>query len=1272
LKKILAIDDQKDNLVVIEALIKNYLKDCHVYAVQSGQEGIRAAIEEQPDVILLDIIMPRMDGYEVCKKLKENPITNSIPVIMLTAIKTDSDSRIKGLNLGADAFLSKPIDPLELAAQIKVMFRIKAAEELLKEQKLSLENAVKERTNALIETEKKFRSITEQMRDLIYFTNDNGNITYVSPASESVFGYKPEEMIGKPFTEFLYEPDIGKALEEFQKAIKTESKLSINTIELRMKHKDKSFFFGELRGQTYRFENMLGNIGVIRDISSRKKADKKLEMLSYIVKQSTEGIAIADLNGNMIFSNRAWCRMHEYEDPKDYAGMNLKIFHSGEQYENEVVPFNIKVKKHGTYSGEINHITKNGKSFPTLMTTTLLINPDGKPFAIAGIAKDITENKIIEDKLLKSEEKYRSLITNIPDVVWTSDIHGRTSYLSPNVKEVYGFSSAEIYQSSPKLFQERVHPDDKERLEIAYKNLFLKNNKFDIEYRIQKKNGEWVWLHDRSIKVYEKNGIQYADGLFADITKRKKTEGEMQKLVSVVKHSSELINLSTLDGKMIFLNKAGSKMLGIDPDNIEGVNIMEVIPEHHINLIENDLLPALLSGGTWEGELEYKNLKTNRLTTVYANTFTIKDPITKKIQFLANVSRDITESKKLEQELKKSESNLRTLFNAMTDLVMEIDYDGRFINIAPTSEKLLYRPIDEVLGKTLHEIFPRPDADNFLSFFRKCLDEKKSITIEYPLLINNKKAWFEGRATPKTINSVLYIAHDISERKMAEIAFKESQNRFKLIADVTTDLIYEWDVTTDSLKWFGDIDNLLGYESGEIEHTIEAWIKLIHPQDIKKLSNSVELHRTSTNPIKEIYRICKKDGSWIYWSDKGIPILDNENKPIKWIGGCEDITELKQAENIQKAFYNISNAVNTTYNLHDLIDKIRYFLSEVIDTTNLFVALYNKINNAISLEYHADRNDTFDEFPPGKTLTRYVIATGKPLFVSQKLQNQMIKQGLIENIGTQSQIWMGVPLKIKNEIIGIIVLQSYSDPYHYTENDIEILSFISDEIALAIEHKRANNKLLNNLEEKSSLLRELYHRTKNNMQVISGMLNIQSRLSNNEFIQTSFKEVINKINSMAMVHQKLYQAKDLSKINLKEYILDIVRMLIQSYLPTSKNVSFKLDLDDVFILIDSAIPLGLILNELISNPLKHAFPDGAKGVVYIKLHQTQDKMIFIEINDNGKGVKPGFNPRETQAIGLQTVFTLIEYQLKGDISYDFSKGVTWYFNFKDDLHTKRI
>jgi len=133
------------------------------------------------------------------------------------------------------------------------------------------------------------------------------------------------------------------------------------------------------------------------------------------------------------------------------------------------------------------------------------------------------------------------------------------------------------------------------------------------------------------------------------------------------------------------------------------------------------------------------------------------------------IDRDITEHKKAQEALLKSEFDMRTLFNAMTDIVFEMDYDGMYINIAPTSPELMFLPAEDSIGRTLHQVFPKTEADQFLSFIRRSIDGNETISIEYPLVIGERTVWFEGRATPKTKDTVLYIATNITDRKEAQI-----------------------------------------------------------------------------------------------------------------------------------------------------------------------------------------------------------------------------------------------------------------------------------------------------------------------------------------------------------------------------------------------------------------------------------------------------------------------------------------------------------------------
>ena len=202
------------------------------------------------------------------------------------------------------------------------------------------------------------------------------------------------------------------------------------------------------------------------------------------------------------------------------------------------------------------------------------------------------------------------------------------------------------------------------------------------------------------------------------------------------------------------------------------------------------------------------------------------------------------------------------------------------------------------------------------------------------------------------------------------------------------------------------------------------------------------------------------------------------------------------------------------------------------------------------------------------------------------------------------------------------------------------------------ERKRAEEKLRGSLAEKETLLRELYHRTKNNMNVIIALLNMQSNLSADEGLRKALAEAQDRIYSMAIIHQSLYDSGDISRISLKAYFHEFASYLLSSHAVSPGQVDFKYDMEDISVAMDTAIPCGLILNELLSNALKHAFPDGRRGVVTIALRRGEGNAVSLEVADDGVGLAGEAGIEERMRMGLKIVKSLGENQLKdGRVSF---------------------
>ena len=207
------------------------------------------------------------------------------------------------------------------------------------------------------------------------------------------------------------------------------------------------------------------------------------------------------------------------------------------------------------------------------------------------------------------------------------------------------------------------------------------------------------------------------------------------------------------------------------------------------------------------------------------------------------------------------------------------------------------------------------------------------------------------------------------------------------------------------------------------------------------------------------------------------------------------------------------------------------------------------------------------------------------------------------------------------------------------------------------------------LKEKEVLLKEIHHRVKNNLQIISSLLRLQSGYIQDEKTLEMLKESQNQVRSMALIHEKLYRSEDLAQIYFDEYIRDLTDYLLQSNGAGLKATSLKVDADRVFLNIDTAIPCGLIINELVSNCLKHAFPDGRKGRICIRLHSVDHHDYTLIVDDNGVGFPQDLDFRNTQTLGLQLVNTLVE-QLEGRIRLEDDNGTTFEISFSELKHEK--
>ncbi|MFK5856528.1 MAG: PAS domain S-box protein, partial [Bacteroidota bacterium] len=672
MKKILAIDDQVDNLVSIKAVIKDNIPDCEVLTAITGQDGIDIAIREHPDTILLDIIMPEMDGFETCIKLKENTSTKHIPVVMLTAIKTDSKSRAKGLNIGADAFLSKPIDALELTAQVNVMLRIKDAEDKLRKEKDVLEELVLERTRDLSVSEEKYHSIFEGVKDGIIYISKDIKVIASNRAFSEITGISNEEVLGKSgislAKKFVSTKQLPVVLSYLKSLLldKTPNNFVINYL-------DKIL---EISSQ--RLENGR-RVVVIRDITERRQAEKDLkeskERYDLALNATKDGIYDWNLLDNTIYYSPAWKSILGYEDdelPNDFSIWEKltkpeDVKRSWEM-QNQVIN-----KERDLFEMEFKMKHKDGHWVDILSRAEAYFDKSGKAIRMVGTHIDITERKKIENELFESEQLFRLMAENSTDTIWLMQLDGKFLYHSPAVMQLRGYTPEEANKLS---MQESMTPPSIKFLNKVFaredaKPMKERWNSLRFELEMFRKDGSKIWTEVSAKAVFDDNNQMVAlQGATHDITEHKQADEEIQKsnslLSSIIESPDNVIMFALdLDYKYLSFNKAHIKEMKLiyDSDIEIGHSLLNYIPtdEDQLNAIKN--YERVVSGERFIIIQEYGKGESRFWYELIFNP--IIDNLT-NVSGLTVFITNITERKLVEEELKKHRNHLEELVKERT------------------------------------------------------------------------------------------------------------------------------------------------------------------------------------------------------------------------------------------------------------------------------------------------------------------------------------------------------------------------------------------------------------------------------------------------------------------------------------------------------------------------------------------------------------------------------------------------------------------------------
>jgi PAS domain S-box len=571
--KILAIDDIVDNLISLKAIIEDTFPEAVILSASNGQEGIALAVENNPDVILLDIIMPGMDGFEVCRYLKQDERVSDIPVVFLTALRGDKINRIKALEAGGEGFLSKPIDEVELKAQIRAMLKINESNKLKRTERDRLQGLVNEHTKELEESEARFRHISSSISDISYSckveSDGSSYIDWLYGPTEKLTGYTPDELMEmKCWGKLVLKEDFPT----FKKHVLEVPAGKSDMCELRLERKDGKIIWITASAECVeKSEKSAVLYGALINITEKKIAEAKLQESEIFFKDTQRSAYIGSYRYSV---SQDWWSSSEIFDQifgidKDYVRTFmgwLNLVYSEDKammfsYFNDEV-----LGERKQFNKEYRVVRQSDREVRWVLGLGQLNqNSEGEIIEMIGTIQDITDRKVVTEALKQSNELNQSLLQTIPYGIDIVDETGTILFLNERLANIVGTDA--LGQKCWKVYRDNrkqctgcpIHKSVRiGETEIYETDGVLGGRTFQISHTPMIFQGKTAMLE-----------------IFQDVTERKLMEEKIRasenKFSNIFNLSPDAIILIKLDSKCISeVNESCCKITGYSREELIG------------------------------------------------------------------------------------------------------------------------------------------------------------------------------------------------------------------------------------------------------------------------------------------------------------------------------------------------------------------------------------------------------------------------------------------------------------------------------------------------------------------------------------------------------------------------------------------------------------------------------------------------------------------------------------------------------------------------------
>lgn len=755
-------------------------------------------------------------------------------------------------------------------------------------------------------------------------------------------------------------------------------------------------------------------------------------------------------------------------------------------------------------------------------------------------------------------------------------------------------------------------------------------------------------LNDLSVHkrwIHEKMRAQLAEEinqiLKHEIKEHKVTQYELEQAknfnMAVIESSLDMIIAENAEGNISVFNRAAEKQYGYKREELIGRSTRVLFASAQEYQRVRSALKKKKSVST-----EVKNKRKNgEVFTTYLSASLLHTTDGKLLGSMG-VSRDISEQKQAAEALRHSEELYRDLFDNMSDAYLMVNPKGMLVHWNKAGLELLGVPRKQAATVNFIDWLSSSDGKALVSARKQVKNSGKALKGLEFFLVNGKK---ERRCVQVNISPVFEgnefigtreLLRDITDQKSAQEEAESQAAKIQSIFESTAYMIWSVDADGRLTSFNGRYAAEYERQSGSAPRTgLKALGFSSYPKARQKKVWKDRYAQAFNGKTQRFEVAVGGKKNKVEWYQVVLNPIDTKTGEIEEISGIAlSVTYKKQAEEkIKKQAAKINSIFDSTAMLIYTLDhKFR-------------ITSYN-VNFAKTIAQHFDI-----EIQIGSNMV------------------ELLRPHMRRDLGTRlKKLYRKAldghyarfegPLKTKKD--RIIWIETFLNPIFSENGEVTEISCMAHEIT---DKKIIEKQMRESLEEKEILLQEVHHRVKNNLQVISSILNLQSSYVKDSNTLNILRESQNRIKSMSFIHESLYQTSDFSSIDFSDYILSLSKNLVHSYSMTAGLVELDTRFEKVYLNLDQAIPCGLIVNELVSNALKYAFPNNRKGKLLMRIREEDNKVILL-IKDDGVGVPRDFDFDGSDTLGLQLVFTLIE-QLDGEVSFQSEpqKGTEYLITF---------